>query len=90
MTLVSDDETSSSTDIEPQIHLGEFDWNDGTDAASAFWAAKRHATCMSCGGRMYKVRLTNERGTYDEFRHDDTGSVWCIEPTIEISRRDLR
>jgi len=62
-----------------------FDWKDGNDEASAFWPEKRHATCMNCGARMYKVRLTNERGTYDEFRHDGTGSVWC-NPPVPITR----
>jgi hypothetical protein len=64
---------------QPTVDLGAFDWNDGNDNASAFWGEKHHATCMQCGGRMYRVMLSNERGSYAEFRHDSNGSVFCLE-----------
>lgn len=74
--------TLASPQDAPPVDLGAFDWNDGNDRASAFWGERHHATCMLCGSRMYRVQLTNERGTYDEFRHDGTGSVWCNPPAI--------
>ncbi len=53
------------------------DLRDTTDAGSAFYPEKRHARCVDCGGRMYRVRVTNPRGTYYEFRHDENGSMNC-------------
>ena len=78
-----------SADVPPipaDVFVG-LDLTDTTDAASAFWPKDRHALCVLCGERLYKVNLSNERGTYVEFRHESTGNTQC-PPTVPTTDTD--